>query len=108
DCLEPDLRHLVDRDRQHVGRKAVTVARERVDQRTAVCFVVQQQNRLHPVGLAIGREQRAQLAHERVGGRQRVGGGAGRAGGGAAPAARAYLGVNRHVVAGGCDRGGRA
>ena len=33
DRFEPDLRHLVDRERQHVRRQAVAVARQRVDQR---------------------------------------------------------------------------
>ena len=45
DRLEPDLRHLVDRERQHIGRQAVAVARQRVDQRRAVRLVVQQHDR---------------------------------------------------------------
>ena len=32
DRLEPDLRHLVDGERQHVRRQSVAVARERLDQ----------------------------------------------------------------------------
>ena len=46
DRFQPDLRHLVDRERQHVRRQAVAVARQRVDQRRAVRVVVQQHDRL--------------------------------------------------------------
>ena len=55
DRLEPDLRHLVDGERQHVRRQAVAVARERVDQRRAVRLVVQQHDRARAAGLAVGR-----------------------------------------------------
>ena len=59
-------------------------------------------------GLAIGGEQGPQPAHQRIGRRQRIGGRAGRADGGALAAAGADMGVDRHVVAGGRDRAGRA
>ena len=32
DRLEPDLRHLVDRDRQHMRRQPIAMTRQRVDQ----------------------------------------------------------------------------
>ncbi len=108
DRFEPDLRHLVDGERQHVGRQPVAEARERVDQRRAVRVVVHEHDRLRAAGLAIGGEQRAQPAHQRVGRRQRIGGGAGRADGGALSAAGADMRVDRHVIAGGRDRAGRA
>ena len=60
DRLEADLRHLVDRERQHVRRQPVAEARQRIDQRRAVRLVVQQHDRLRAAGLAIGRQQRAQ------------------------------------------------
>ena len=63
---------------------------------------------MRAAGLAIGGEQRAQLAHQRVGRRQRVGRGAGRAGGGALAAAGADLRIDRDMIAGGRDRAGRA
>ena len=108
DGFQPDLRDLVDRERQHVRRQAVAVARQRVDQRAAVLVVVKQHDGLRAAGLAIGGEQRAQLAHQRVRRRQRIGGGAGRAGGGALAAAGADMRVDRDVIAGGRDRAGRA
>jgi hypothetical protein len=91
DGFEPDLGHFVDRERQHVRRQSVAETRERVDQRRAVRLVVQQHDRLRAAGIAIAVEQRAQLAHQRIRRRQRVGGGAGRANGGALSAARADM-----------------
>ena len=106
--LEPDLRDFVDGERQRVGGQAVAEARQRVDQRRAMRVVVDQHDRLRAAGFAIGGEQRAQPAHQRVGRRQRIGGGAGRADGGALPATGADMGVDRDVIAGGRDGAGRA
>ena len=94
DRFQPDLRHLVDRERQHVCRQAVAVTRQRIDQFAAVLGIVQQHDGALAAGLAIGAKQRAQLAHQRIGRRQRVGGGAGRAGGGALAAAGADLRID--------------
>ena len=95
-------------DRQHIRRQAVAVARQRVDHLAAMLVVVEQQHRARAAGFAIGGEQRAQLAQQRIGRRQRVGGGAGRAGGGALAAAGADVRVDRDMIAGGRDRAGRA
>ena len=46
DRFEADLRHLVDRERQHVRRQAVAEARQRVDQRRAVRVVVDEHDRM--------------------------------------------------------------
>ena len=107
DGLEAHLRHLVDGERQHVGGQAVAEARQRIDQRRAVRIVVQQHDRALAAGIAIGGQQRAQLAHQGIGRRQRIGRRAGRADGGALAAAGADLGVDRHVVAGRRDGAGR-
>jgi len=45
DVFEPDLRHLVEAKRQHIGRQPVAVPRQRVDQRLAMRRVMQQQMR---------------------------------------------------------------
>ena len=58
-------------------------------------------------GLAIGQQQRAQLAQQCIGRRQRIGGRPGGTGGGALAAAGAYVGVDRHVIAGRRDGAGR-
>ena len=100
--FEPDLRHLVDGERQHVRRQPVAVARERVDQRGAMRLVVQQHDRVGAAArLRVGGEHRAQLAQQRVGRRQRVGGGAGRAHRGALSAAGAHVRIDRDVITGG-------
>ena len=46
DRLQADLRHLVDRERQHMRRQAVAVPRQRVDQLGAVGLVMQQHDRV--------------------------------------------------------------
>ena len=56
---------------------------------------------------AVGAEQRAQLAQQRVGRRQSIGRGAGRAGGGALAAAGANCASIAHMIAVGRDRAGR-
>ena len=91
DRFQSDLRDLVDLHRQHIGRQSVAVARQRVDQFAAVLGVVKHHHRLLAAGFAVGAEQRAQFAQQRVGRRQRIGRGAGRAGGGALAAAGADL-----------------
>ena len=45
DGLEAHLRHLVDGERQHIGRQPVADARQRIDQRPAVRLIVQQHDR---------------------------------------------------------------
>ena len=66
-------------------------------------LIVQKQDRISTAGLAIGRQQNTQLAHQRVGGGQGVGGGAGRAGRCALAAAGAQMRIDRHVIARRCD-----
>ena len=53
DHLQPDLRHLVDRKRQHVRRQTVAMPRQRVDQLAAMILVVQQHDRIGAAGFAI-------------------------------------------------------
>src|SRR5262245_20687320 len=80
DQLEPDLRDFVDRERQHVGGKAVTMARERIDQLAAMVAVMDEDDRIRPSCGPINREQRAQLAQQCVHRWKRIGCGAGRTG----------------------------
>ncbi len=107
DRLQPHLRHLVHRHRQHMRRQSVAVPRQRIDQWRAVRLVVHEQHRGCAARLAIGGKQHAQAAHQRVRRRQGIGGRAGRTGGRALPAAGAHLGVDRHMVARGCNGAGR-
>ena len=44
--FQADLRHFVDRNRQNIGRQAVAVTRQRVDQFAAMLVVVEQEDRL--------------------------------------------------------------
>ncbi len=64
-------------------------------------------HRLLAAGFAVGAEQRAQFAQQRIGRRQGVGRGAGRAGGGALAAAGANLRIDRHMIAVRRDGAGR-
>ena len=109
DGFEADLRDLVDRERQDIApairrrsapahRSAACRGRRRAAARSA----------WRAASLAIAREQRAQLAHQRVRRRQRVRGRAGRADRGALPATRADMRVDGDMIAGGRDRAGRA
>ena len=107
DRFESDLRHLVDRERQRIRRQAVAMPRQRVDQLHAMRLVMQEHDRMRAAGFAIGRKHCAQLAHQRVRGRQRVGRGAGRTDRGALAAAGANLRIDRDVIAGRRDRAGR-
>jgi hypothetical protein len=86
--------------------QSIAVTRQRIDQRGAVIFVVQQDNGILAAGVAIGRQQHAQFSHQRVGRRQRIRSSAGRAGSGALAAAGANLGVDGNVLAGGRDSAG--
>ena len=74
DHFQADLRYLVDGKRQDIGGQSVAVTGECVDQRTAMILVMEQQNRQQAARIAIDREQRAQLAHQRIGRRQRIAG----------------------------------
>src|SRR5262249_6666099 len=104
DAFEPDLRHLVDAERQYVRREAVAVPGEGIDQRATMGLVVKQQNRGSATRLAIDGEQRAQFAQQRVGRRQGITPGAGRTGRGALATAGADLRVDRDVIAVRYDR----
>ncbi len=106
--LKTDLSDFVDRDRQDVRGQAVAEAGKRVDQRHAVRVVVDEDERPPSSRFAIRGQQRAQLAHQGIRRRQRIGGGAGGANGGALSAARTDIGVDGDVIAGGRDRAGRA
>ena len=66
DALQPDLRDLVDRKRQHMRRQPVAEPRQRIDQRRAMRIVMHQHNRLFAAGLAIGDQHRAEPAHQRI------------------------------------------
>ena len=62
DGFETDLGHFIDCDRQHVRRQAVAEARERIDQRHAMCLVVHEHDgRLYAPGITICRDQRRSL-----------------------------------------------
>ncbi len=100
DALQPDLRDLVDRKRQHMRRQSVAEPRQRIDQRRAMGIVMHQHDRLFAAGLAIGHQHRAQLAHQRIFRGQRIGRRTGRTGSGALPAACADVGVDGDVIAG--------
>ncbi len=102
------LRDLVDRKRQHVRRQPVTETRERTYQGRAMRLVVQQYDRALAARIAIGGQQCAQSAHQRIGRRQRIGGGTCRAGGRALSASSANPRVDRYVIARRHDRAGRA
>src|SRR6516225_385563 len=104
DAFEPDLRHLVDDERQYVPREAVAVPGERIDHRAAVRLVVEQQDRRCAARLAINREQCTQFAQQRIGGRQGVTRGTGRTDRGALAAAGADLRVYRDMIAVWYDR----
>ena len=52
DVLRPELRHLVDADRQHVRRQSGAEPRQRVDQRLAVLAVMEQHDGVAAAGLA--------------------------------------------------------
>ena len=108
DTLQPDLGHLVDSERKCIGRQAVTMTRQCMDQFTPVRLIVQQHDRTLPAGFAVGCQQGAQLAHQGIGWGQCIGGGAGRANGCALATAGADLRVDRHVIAGRRDGAGRA
>jgi hypothetical protein len=109
DGFETDLGHFIDCDRQHVRGQAVAEARERIDQRHAMCLVVHEHDgRLCAPGITICRHQRPQLAHQRIRRRQRIAGGAGRAHGGTLSAAGTDIGVDGDMIAGGRDRAGGA
>ena len=71
-------------------------------------IVVNQHDGTFAAGLAVGGEQGAQLAHQRVRRRQRVAGGARRADGGALAAAGADIRIDLNVVAVRRDGAGRA
>ena len=107
DRFQADLRDLVDLHRQNIGRQAVAVPRERVDQCAAVLGVVKHHHRLLAASFAVGAEQRSQFTQQRIGRRKCVGCGAGRAGGGALAAAGADCRVNRHMIAVGRNGAGR-
>ena len=57
--FEPDLRHGVDAERQHVCRQARAMARQCVDQLAAMVVVMQEQDRICSTGLAVGGHKRA-------------------------------------------------
>ena len=80
------------------------VARKRIDQRAAMPFIVQQDDGRRAAGLAVGAEQHAQSAHERIRRRQRVSCSPCRTDGGALAAAGADQRVDRHIVASRRDR----
>ena len=104
DAFQPELGHLVDLERQHLRRQSVAEPRQRIDQRHAMGLVVHQHDRSLSARLAVGRQHRAQLAHQRILRRNRVGGRAGRAGGRALAAAGADVRIDRHVIPGRRDR----
>ena len=108
DRFEPDLRDLVHLHRQDVGRQAVAVSRQRIDQRGAMGLVVKQQHGRSAAGLAIDREEGAQAPHQGIGRGHRVTGGAGRADRSALAAAGADCGVDCDTVAVGSDGPRRA
>ena len=108
DRFEPHLRHFVYGDGQDMRGQAVAVPRQGIDQIRAMLSVMQQHDRLPAARFAIGRKQHAQLAHQDVCRRQRVGRSPGGAGGGALAAARADMGVDGDMIARGRDRAGRA
>ena len=83
--LQPDLRDLVDGDRQDIRRQAVAEAGQRVDERRDMLAVMEQHDGILPTGFPVGEQQRAERAQQRVGGAERVGRGTGRAGGGELP-----------------------
>ena len=102
------MRHLVDRERQRVGRQTVAETRQRIDHRSAVRLVMQQYDGVLAAGFAIGRQQGAHPAHQLIGWRHGIGGGAGGTDGGALAAARAQMRIDRHMIAGWTDGAGRA
>ena len=81
---------------------------KRLDQRRAVLAIVEQHNRPGAAGLVIGEQHGAKLVQQRIGGRQRVGGGTGRAGRGALAASGADFRADPDVIAVRCDRTRRA
>ena len=68
DGFEPDLRDLVDGERQDIRRQSVPEARQRIDQRRAVRIVMHEHERSLSSGIAIGGEQRAQPAQQGLAG----------------------------------------
>jgi hypothetical protein len=71
-------------------------------------LVMQQHNGLRTARLRVSREQRAQLAQQGIGGRQRVGSSTRRAHRGALAAPGAHVGIDGNMVSGGRDRTGGA
>ena len=98
---------LVNYEREHVRRQTIAVPSESSDQCAAVLIVMQQQDRTRSAGRTIGIKQRAQLAHQRIGRWQGIGGCTGRTCGCTLAAAGTDVGIDGDVVAGGFDRAGR-
>ncbi len=107
DRLEPDLRDFIDLHRDHIFRQAVAMARQRVDHAEAVVGVMDQEQRLRPARLAIGGEQHAQFAHQRIGRRHGIARSAGRTHSRALAAAGADQRIDRNMIAIGRNRAGR-
>ena len=105
--FRPELRHLVDAQRQYIGRQALAEPRQRIDDFLAVLAVVKQYHGVASAGLAVGLQQRPQPPHQGVRARQRIGGRAGRTYGSAGTAAGADIGVDRDGIAVRRDRAGR-
>jgi hypothetical protein len=106
--LGPELRHLVDRERQRAGGQARAETARGLHQLRAMLAVVEDHDRVAAAGGGIGPQERAEPGEEVLHRRQRVMRRAGRAGGGALAAARADHRVDRHGVARRRDRAGGA
>ena len=106
--LKPKLGKLADREGQDAGRQATAETGGVGDQLVAVPGLVDQEDRRLAARPAVGGEQRAQALEQGVRTGRGVGGSPGGADAGARTAAGADEGVDRHVVARGRDRTGRA
>lgn len=108
ECFESNLRHLVDGERQDIGRKPVAMPGEGIDQRAAVLAIMEQHNGIGAAGFTEGQEHCAQLVEQRVGRRQGIGCRTRRTGRGALATSGADLRADLDVIAIRRDRSGWA
>ena len=64
--IEPDLRHLANRERDNMSRQSATGAGDQREHLLAVAGVVQQQHQVSAAGLSVGLRQRAEPVEQRV------------------------------------------
>ena len=73
-----ELRHLVDAQRQHIGRQTLAEPCQSIDDVLAVFAVMKQDHGVASTRFAVGLQQCPQPPHQGVRARQRIGGSAGR------------------------------